>query len=199
MTNKQREELKKLSTCSLSDAMDALGFPNGAGDGVKPVWQGCPAFVGEARTVRLGPVGETVGSGEPLYTEAFSNAKEGEVLVIDHNGYQKISCFDGALARKAAACQFAAVVADGAVRDVDVYRRQNFPVYAKNVIIRGIDGGLMEYENNVMISFALVQVCPGDIVVGDGNGVLFLPARELDRIIETAKRLERESEGGEGR
>ena len=81
------------------------------------------------------------------------------------------------------------VVADGAVRDVDAYREQNFPVYAKDVIIRGTGGNLMEYENNVMISFALVQVCPGDIVVGDGNGVLFLPARELDRILDTAEKL----------
>lgn len=189
MTNEQRERLKKLTTCNISDAMDELGFPNGASAGVKAAWSGCPSIVGEARTVRLGPTGETKGSGKPLYTDAFAAAKEGDVLVIDHNGYGKISCFDGKFARRARKHGIAAVVADGAVRDVDAYREQNFPVYAKDVIIRGTGGNLMEYENNVMISFALVQVCPGDIVVGDGNGVLFLPARELDRILDTAEKL----------
>lgn len=189
MTKEQKERLQKLTTCCISDAMDALGFPNGASRGIKAAWSGCPSIVGEARTVRLGPTGETKGSGEPLYTTAFANAKEGEVLVIDHNGYEHISCFDGKLAKKAKESGFEAVVADGAVRDADAYRDQNFPVYSKCVIIRGTNQNVMEYENNVMIAFGLVQVCPGDIVVGDGNGVLFLPQKELDRILETAEKL----------
>lgn len=189
MTNEQKERLKKLTSCSISDAMDALGFPNGASNGIKATWNGCPAIVGEARTVRMGPAGETRGSGEPLYTTAFAAAKEGDILVIDHNGYQKISCFDGRFAKRAREHGIAAVVADGAVRDVDSYQKQKFPVYAKGHIIQGTNNNLMEYENNVMISFALVQVCPGDIVVGDGNGVLFLPARELERILYTAEKL----------
>jgi len=189
MTNEQRERLKALSTCSISDAMDELGFPNGASIGVKAAWNGCPSIVGQALTVQLGPTGETKGDGQPLYTKAFQSAQPGDVLVIDHNGYNKISCFDGKFAKKAMESGIAAVVVDGAVRDAGAYRKLNFPVYAKSVIIRGTNSNLMEYDNQTMLSFALVQVCPGDIVVGDENGVLFLPAKELDRIMETAERL----------
>jgi len=188
LSEKQRERLSALTTCAVSDAMKTLGYPNGAAKAVYPVWAGCPQLVGQVLTVRLGPVGETKPTA-PLYSHAFETARPGDVLVIDNNGYMQLSCFDSRFAEKAKKCGIAGVVIDSVTRDVGGYRRLGFPVYAKGVVVPGGDDELMEYENDVMLSFAQVQVCPGDAVLADENGVVFLPVEKVDEITAAAERL----------
>jgi len=188
LSNEQRERLSGMSTCKIADAMRSLGFPCTAAKDIRPVWAGCPKVVGQALTLRLGPVGETKPSTQ-LYAHAFETAKLGDVLVIDNNGYMNLSCFDGQFAQRAMAAGIVGVMIDSVTRDVGSYRKLEFPVYAKGVVIPGGDDQLMEYENDVMLSFAQVQVCPGDVVVADENGVLFLPTEKADEIIAAAEKM----------
>lgn len=186
LTNEQREQLDGLTTCRIADAMKKLGYPCGAARNIHPLWEECPHIVGQALTVRLGPVGETKPN-TVLYAHAFENAHVGDVLVIDNNGYMNLSCFDSQFAAKAMEAGIAGAVIDSVTRDVGGYRHLGFPVYAKGVVIPGGDDELMEYENDVMLSFAQVQVCPGDVVVADENGVLFMPVDKVDEIIAAAQ------------
>jgi len=188
LTSEQRAKLSALTTCEVADAMKQLGYPCGAAKAVYPVWPGCPSVVGQALTVRLGPVGETKPSA-PLYAHAFETAKPGDVLVLDNNGYMQLSCFDSRFAAKAKAAGIAGVIIDSVTRDIGGYRKLGFPVYAKGVVVPGGDDQLMEYENDVMLSFAQVQVCPGDVVIADENGVVFLPVEKVDEIAAAAEKL----------
>lgn len=188
MTDAQRVRLSALSTCAVADAMKKLGYPCGAAKAVRPIWAGCPQIAGQALTVRLGPVGETRPS-VPLYAHAFETAQSGDVLVLDNNGYMELSCFDSRFAAKAMEHGIAGVIIDSVTRDIGGYRRLGFPVYAKGVVVPGGDDELMEYENDVMLSFAQVQVCPGDAVLADENGVVFLPMEKLDEILSVAESL----------
>lgn len=188
LTKEQRERLAALSTCAVADAMKKLGYPCGAAKAVYPIWSGCPQLVGQALTVRLGPVGETKSTA-PLYAHAFETAQPGDVLVLDNNGYMQRSCFDSRFAAKAMACGITGAVIDSVTRDVGGYRKLGFPVYAKGVVVPGGDDQLMEYENDVMLSFAQVQVCPGDAVIADENGVVFLPVEKVDEIAAVAEQL----------
>lgn len=188
LNNEQRTRLAALSTCMVADAMKKLGFPCGAAKAVAPVWNDCPHLVGQALTVRLGPVGETKPES-PLYSHAFETARPGDVLVLDNNGYMNLSCFDSRFAAEAMKHGIAGVIIDSVTRDIGGYRRLNFPVYAKGVVVPGGDDQLMEYENDVMLSFAQVQVCPGDVVIADENGVVFMPLEKVDEILAVADQL----------
>lgn len=111
------------------------------------------------------------------------------MLVLDNNGYMDLSCFDSQFASRAMEAGIAGVVIDSVTRDAGGYRRLGFPVYAKGVVIPGGDDELMEYENDVMLSFAQVQVCPGDVVLADENGVLFLPVDKVEEIVSAAEQM----------
>ncbi|MBY0583915.1 RraA family protein [Murdochiella sp. Marseille-P8839] len=189
LTNEQREKLMKLSSNTVSDAMNALGF-EGATCGIRPLWEACAKLVGEAVTIKLGPTGEVGLQNSHLCVDAINSAKPGDVIVIDNHGDMETSSWGGLLANGAQAKGIAGVCVDGVARDLDYFMECGFPVYARGTAVRTSRGKVMEYETNGMIQFGNVQVRPGDVIVGDHSGISIIPQERLADVIAKAEELE---------
>jgi regulator of RNase E activity RraA len=120
------------------------------------------------------------------YLRALEFCRPGDVLVIDGGGDLANAAVGGILSFYAAHIGLAGVVVDGAIRDVAEIRGRDFPVYARGVTHRGPykDG---PGEINVPICVGGMVVNPGDIVVGDQDGLLAIPQEGVDALIERAR------------
>jgi regulator of RNase E activity RraA len=181
------ERLYKLSTTNVSDALDSFGMKSGT-YGVRPAYEGVKKIAGKAVTVKLTAAGMTRGKTH-LGVKAIEAAEKGDVIVIDNAGREDVSCFGGILANGASCKGVAGVVIDGACRDVDDYVEIGFPVYARNPVTATARGRIMEEATNVMIQFRGVQVRPGDYVLADRSGVVFVPAEKAEEVIARAEEL----------
>jgi len=182
-----RARFLKLSTTNVSDALDSLGL-KGSTFGVRPIWEGARKIVGEAVTVKLVAAG-TQKSKSHLGVLAIDAAKRGDVIVLDNSGRLDTSCWGGILANGADYKGVSGVVIDGACRDVDDYVEIKFPVYARGSVVATARGRIMEEATNVMVQFGGVQVNPGDIVMADRSGVVFVQREHFEKVLEIAEGL----------
>ena len=128
------------------------------------------------------------------YLRALEFCRPGDVLVIDGGGDLLNAAVGGILSFYAAHIGLQGVVVDGAIRDVAEIREREFPVYARGVTHRGPykDG---PGEINVTVSIGGMVVNPGDIIVGDQDGLLAIPQDDALALIDKARGvLEAEAE-----
>lgn len=126
------------------------------------------------------------GGDNLTYLRALEFCRPGDVLVIDAGGDLNNAVVGGILSFYAASIGVVGVVIDGAIRDVAEIREREFPVYARGVTHRGPykDG---PGEINVPVSVGGMVVNPGDIVVGDQDGLLAIPQEGVEQLIEKAR------------
>ena len=138
-------------------------------------------LLGVAFTVRVRP-----GDNLMLH-RAIDMAEPGDVIMVDAQG-ELANAISGELMMAWAARRgVAGVVVDGAMRDADVIGGMDFPVYARGVTPRGpYKSG--PGEINVPVACGGVVVHPGDVVVGDADGVLVIPRREAEAVLARARR-----------
>jgi RraA family protein len=138
-------------------------------------------LLGTALTVR-------VRTGDNLMIhKALQMGTPGSVLVIDGGGCTDRALFGDIMKNVAKMRQFAGIVIDGAIRDAAAYREDDFPCYARGVCHRGPykDG---PGEINVPVSITGMVVQPGDIVVGDDDGVVFISPAEAHAVAAASRR-----------
>lgn len=171
--------LERLRQIPLPLLSDNLHRGTGA-IGLQPFHKPVPAtMAGTAVTVR------TRGGDNLLTLRAFDYCRPGDVLVIDAGGDLSNAVLGGIMTAGAAMLGLAGVVVDGAIRDVAEIREREFPVYARGVNHRG------PYKNgpgeiNVPVCIGGMVVQPGDIIVGDQDGLLAFPAGEAASLIDKA-------------
>lgn len=187
LTKELRERLDKLSTTNVSDALDALGL-KGATYGVNRMYEGCKKIIGEAVTIKVVAAGLTKSTTH-MGVNAIEAAGQGDVIVIDNGGRVDANCWGGVLSTGAKYKGVSGVVIDGACRDLDECIELDFPVYARATICATARGRVMEEATNVMVSFHGVQVRPGDVVMGDITGVVFIPQERLEDVIAKGEAL----------
>jgi regulator of RNase E activity RraA len=188
--------LAKLDTCAVSDALDRSGL-KGATIGIRPVWP-CPRIVGRAVTVKIKPAGLEKPK-QHLATPAIEVARPGNAIVVDSGGRLDVSAWGGLLSLASKMKGISGVVVDGACRDVDESREVGFPVYARAVVPVTARGRIMQHSFNEEIQCGGVLVHPGDLVIADGSGVVFIPhQKEKEVIVEAEKIAEREAKMAEG-
>ena len=126
------------------------------------------------------------GGDNLTYLRALEFCRPGDVLVIDAGGDLNNAVVGGILSFYAAHIGTVGVVIDGAIRDVAEVRAREFPVYARGVTHRGPykDG---PGEINVPVSVGGMVVNPGDIVVGDQDGLMAFAPDEAKLLIEKAR------------
>lgn len=164
-----------LPTACIADAMDRFGCPRGVG----PVWDGA-RLVGRARTV-------LTRAGDNLWVhEAMKTMRAGEVMVVDGGADESRALMGDLIGERAKSLGVSGFVIDGAVRDAPGLRDLGFPVFARCVTPAGpYKHGPGQLE--VPVSIGGVVVMPGDIVVGDEDGVVIVPAqRAVDVAIRAA-------------
>lgn len=187
------DKYKHLATTNISDALDFFGM-KGAVGGINKLWPGAKKIFGPAITIKIIASG-SFKSKTHLGVEAITVSKKGDVIVIDSSGRTDSSCWGGILATAASLKGIEGVVADGACRDIDEYIELDFPVYALNPVVLTARGRTTEYSTNEMIQVKDIQVSPGDLVVADLSGVVFVPVEKIQVVLEKAEELyKKESE-----
>lgn len=176
--------LRRLDTCAVSDALDALGL-TGAVSGLRAVSVD-RRIAGRVVTVRLGPP----GADRPprhLCAAAIDAAAPGDIIVVEHGSRDDAAGWGGILSVAARSRGLAGVIVDGAVRDIDESRRADFPVYARSVVPRTARGRVVESDWNERVTIAGVEVAPADLVIADGSGVVFVTASQAPDVIRVAE------------
>jgi regulator of RNase E activity RraA len=169
--------LHDIPVAALSDNMHR----NIGSVGLQPYHRPGPGtMAGTAVTVK------TRGGDNFTMMRAFEFCRPGDVLVIDAGGDVTNAVIGGILSFYAATIGTVGVVLDGAIRDVAEIRARDYPVYARGVNHRGPykDG---PGEINVPVSVGGMVVNPGDIVVGDQDGLMAFPRGEAELLIEKAR------------
>ena len=83
----------------------------------------------------------------------------------------------------------AGVIADGPVRDIDEAKRFDFPVFARACAARTARGRVVELATNGPVEIGTVAVNPGDYVIADGSGVVFIKADEIEQVLAAAESI----------
>ena len=186
------EDLKRMSTCNVSDALDKLGL-RGVARGIR--WLcGKKKVVGRAVTVKVVAAGLR-RSKHHLGVRAIMDSKPGDIIVVDNRGRTEMACWGDLLSYAAMKAGVEAVVADGVVRDIDSIMEMGFTVFARGAVPTSARGRVMEEAYNVPVECGGIPIRPGDIVFADLSGVVVIPQERAAEVVEVAKRLyEREEE-----
>jgi 5-oxopent-3-ene-1,2,5-tricarboxylate decarboxylase/2-hydroxyhepta-2,4-diene-1,7-dioate isomerase len=169
--------LGSVSTATLSAQLLKRGY-DATIDGVHPLRSGTP-FVGRARTLRLVPhrpdLAAAYGGGFNAHKRAFDSLRPGDVLVIEARRDPDTGTVGDILALRARQLGAAAIVSDGGVRDAAVVAKVGIPTYAagSNPAVLGRHHVPWEVDGTVACGGATVQ--PGDVIVGDDDGVVVIP------------------------
>lgn len=169
--------LRDIPVAALSDNLHR----NIGSVGLQPYHRpGRKTMAGTAVTVK------TRGGDNLTPMRAFEFCRPGDVLVIDAGGDLANAVIGGILSFYTATIGTAGLVLDGAIRDVAEIRERDYPVYARGVNHRGPykDG---PGEINVPVSVGGMVVNPGDIVVGDQDGLMAFSPDEAELLIEKAR------------
>lgn len=178
------KEFYNIPTTCISDAMEGL---NNLNQMIKPVRDDIKT-VGRAFTVKLR------ATDNLMVLKAIREAKPGNVIVVDGKGYDYNAVCGDFVVSLAQTLGIEGIVIDGAVRDISGIRKLKYPVFCKAVTIAA--GGKSGYgEINIPISCGNAVINPGDIIVGDENGVVCVPQKIERDVLEKAKeKLEKDKE-----
>ena len=183
-----RKQLAACSSATLSTQLFKRGLRNQVLQGVSRLTPNAPTMVGEAFTLRNIPAREDLDhigvyeDPEHPQRKAIEIAPKGSVLVIDCRGDARSASAGGILASRLAVRGVAGLVTDGGLRDTPEIARRDFPVYCKAPAAPISLIGHHCVESNVPIGCGGVAVYPGDIIVGDGEGVIVIPHAIADEV-----------------
>ncbi|MBV9171652.1 MAG: RraA family protein [Chloroflexi bacterium] len=167
--------------------MDRLGL-DGAVLGLRPMWA-CPRIAGQVIPVRLRRARPGERSERHLGTAAIESGGPGRVIVIQHREHDQAAGWGGILSLAARARGVEGVIVDGLCRDVDDSREVGCPVYARGATPMTARGRVVEASSGEPINVGALRVNPGDYVIADWSGVVFIRADVAERVIETAEAL----------
>ncbi|MCV6576527.1 MAG: RraA family protein [Cohaesibacter sp.] len=180
------ELLNGFAVCAVANISDNLDRAIGA-RGIRPFHNG-GSMIGRALTVKVAP-------GDNSYIhKALDIVSSGDVIVVDGAGYDDRALIGDIMANIAQSRGAAGMVLDGAIRDVEEISTRSFPIFARSVIHLGpYKGGFGKL--NLPVSIGGMTVNPGDIVVGDADGVVaFSPTIAHDLLQATYAQKEKEAD-----
>lgn len=167
--------LGKFSAATLHEALGKTGNLPSA---IKPIAAGMKVC-GPAYTVR------TMPCDNKILHRAYAYAQPGDVLMTSCSGYYEAGYWGDLMSLGAKTKGLAGLVIDACVRDADDIEAMGFPVFSRGLCIRGtssIEGGSL----NEPIVIGEVVIYPGDIIVGDRDGVVVVPKDRIAEAIEKA-------------
>lgn len=157
---------------------------------IMPVERGM-RVVGTAMTVETDN-----GDNFPIHVASYSVKEDGYVMVIDGKGYTGRAYFGDLIMGACQAAGFKGMVIDGCTRDRDGNVELGFPVYSKGFMPRG---PVKKNEGNINtpIMCGGVRVEPGDLVVGDSDGVCVIPKEHIETVLAEAEKKQAYEENRE--
>jgi 5-oxopent-3-ene-1,2,5-tricarboxylate decarboxylase/2-hydroxyhepta-2,4-diene-1,7-dioate isomerase len=184
-----RAKLERVPVAGLSAQLRKRGLNNVTIDGVRPMHPGTK-IVGTAKTLRFVPGREDLfqshGGGYNAQKRAFDGVGEGEIIVIEARGETGSGTLGDILALRAKARGAAGIITDGGVRDYDTVAGIGIPVYSAGAHPAVLGRRHVPWDLDVTIGCGGTTVQPGDIVVGDGDGVIVIPPALAEEIVDAA-------------
>ncbi len=171
------EQFRDLPVANIDDCMNRTAAMR---HDIYPI--GKKSLLGTAFTVK-------VAEGDNLFFhKALNMAEPGDVFVIDAGGDPNRSIFGEIMVRYCAKRGFAGIVVDGSIRDSEGIAELGFPVYAKGVTPNG------PYKNGPgeiggVVTVGGIVVHPGDIVVGDADGVIVVRPDEAEELVAKVRKF----------
>ncbi len=179
--------LARLDTPAVSDALDRLGL---AGTVTELAQVSTGRFIaGRVLTVTLGTGAALAGPPRHLCTAAVEAARPGDIVVIEQRSGVDAAGWGGILSTAAKVAGIAGVICDGPVRDVVESRDLGFPVFSRSVTPRTARRRIVEEAFGQPVTIGDVTVHPGDLVIADASGVVFVAADKADDVVATAETI----------
>jgi 2-keto-4-pentenoate hydratase/2-oxohepta-3-ene-1,7-dioic acid hydratase in catechol pathway/regulator of RNase E activity RraA len=182
-----RAKLLEAPTAGLSAQLRKRGHHSCFIDGVAANIPGSK-IVGTAKTLRFVPFREdlfrTHGGGYNAQKRAFDAVDEGEIIVIEARGDATTGTLGDILALRARARGAAGVVTDGGVRDFDAVAEIGLPVFSQGAHPSVLGRKHVPWDSDITISCGGATVQPGDIIVGDSDGVIVIPPALAEQIAD---------------
>lgn len=177
------KQLRQVSTPTITtQLMSNHGIYNASLRNVLPLSPGQPRFAGPAYTLRYLPLREDLhpqqylSHKDNLMTPIVEDIPEGAVMLMDANGRNDVGILGGNILMRLKMRGVAAAVTDGGMRDIPEIRDLGMPVCATAYAAPPSFTKLMLVESQCAVACGGVTVFPGDIIVGDEEGVVAVPA-----------------------
>lgn len=174
-TAQQRQRYQTLATSTLGHITD-FGAITSLSPLKRPV-----RLLGTALTVRIPHLDGSI------IREALKMACPGDVLVIDVSGDQRHACWGEFRAYAALRKQLAGIVTNGAITDRDALCRLDLPTYARTTSPLTTRALELEGEINTPVAIDGTAISPGDLVVGDDDGLFVIPVHHADTLADAAE------------
>ncbi|GJD48388.1 hypothetical protein OPKNFCMD_1106 [Methylobacterium crusticola] len=190
-----RATLRTVSTATLATALFKRGLRNQFIQDVRPLNPNAGPMVGEAYTLRYIPAREDLNTlaafRDPAHPQrvAVDRCPEGAVLVMDSRKNARAASAGGILVTRLMKRGAAGVVTDGGFRDSPEIAALPFPAYHSRPSAPTNLTLHQALDINVPIGCGDVAVFPGDVVVGDGEGVIVIPAGLADEVAREAAEM----------
>lgn len=153
------------------------GFMNTS---IRPVWRDI-RLVGTAITLRMPPTGGMSNR------KVIEMAKPGDVIVMDRGGDTEIACWGGFTTMLAKAKGIAGLIVDGAVTDTMEISDLHWPVYSRSVSGLLARSNGVDSEINTTVNCGGVPVSPGDLIVGDDDGIVVIRPEDAATLLEAVR------------
>lgn len=178
LTDELRAQLSSVAVATLSVALRKRGYHDVFIEGVFANHPG-DRIVGRARTLRFIPARPDLfaehGGGYNAQKRAFDSVGAGEVLVVDARAERGTGTVGDVLALRAKVRGAAGIVTDGGVRDFDAVAEIGIPVFSQGPHPSVLGRRHVPWEVDATIACGGAAVQPGDVIVGDGDGVIVIP------------------------
>ena len=178
----QQEIYEALRALGAATVYEAQGAKGALDSGIKPI-DPRSRIVGPALTVDTRPADNL------MLHYALLKARPGDVLVVDAKGFLEAGLWGDVLTAAALKVGLAGLVINGAVRDADAILEMGFPVFCRGLCIKGT-GKVHAGKINVPVCIGDVVIRPGDIVVGDRDGLVIVSADEVEFVLARASARE---------
>ncbi len=179
---------RSVTTASVADALWEQGISGHMTHDIKPIFP--VKIVGPAVTVLEEPTTERQPPTHAL--ELIDNSEPGSVIVISINGFRDVAIWGGIMTAGAVANGFEGAVLDGGVRDVEeIQRDYHFPVFSRSIVPATTVGRFKSVSSNMPVKVGGITVNPGDLMVGDRDGVVVVPAGMIEKVLQLALDIEK--------
>ena len=188
LSNETRDRLRAVSTATIATALFKRGFRNQMIQGVQPLSPLKQSMVGEAFTLRYMPAREDLNRLDVFRDRAHPQRKAveecppGAVFVMDSRKDPRAASAGGILVTRLMVRGVAGVVTDGGFRDAADIAAMGFPAFHQRPSAPTNLTLHQAIDINVPIGCGDAPVFPGDVIVGDADGVIVIPAHLADEI-----------------
>lgn len=186
LTQEQISRLRAFGSATIHEGQGARGAFD---SGMKPL-DPASRLAGPAFTVDMRPADNL------MLHYALLKARPGDVLVVDAKGFMEAGPWGDILTLQAMKLGLAGLVIHGCVRDASQIIEVGFPVFCRGLSIKGT-GKNQPGRINVPLHIGDAEICPGDIIVGDRDGLVVVHADEVAEVI--ARSIARETKEAEMR